>query len=116
MTSKKMAKLAVEAIENLKGQSVTSLDVSRLTEVTDYMVIATGTSSTHIQAMAEEVIKQAKDAGLTVLGVEGKEQADWILVDLGGAVVHIMTASVRALYNLEELWNFSPDRNEKAER
>jgi len=111
-----MSKLAIKAIEDLKGQSLSCFDVSKLTDVTDYMVIATGTSSTHVKALSEEVARQAKEAGLKILGVEGKEQAEWILVDLGGVVVHIMSAPVRKLYNLEELWNFSSDRDEKVER
>ena len=116
MTSKEMSKLVVKAIEDLKGQSITSLNVSDLTQVTDYMVIVTGTSRTHIKAISNEVVRQAKEAGMNILGVEGKEQAEWVLVDLGAVVVHVMSAPVRSLYNLEELWNFTSNRDEKAEK
>ena len=70
------------------------------------MVIVTGTSSTHLKALAESVNKSVKDAGQDVMGMEGKLGSEWILVDLGGVVLHLMLAPVRALYNLEELWNF----------
>lgn len=70
------------------------------------MVIATGRSNTHIKAMADSVLKAAKDAGCKVGGMEGRMQSEWVLVDAGDVVVHLMLAPVRALYNLEELWNF----------
>ena len=116
MTSKELAKLVVSALEDLKGQAIVSIDVSRLTQITDIMVIATGTSSTHIKALADEVVRQVKEAGCEVTGTEGRMQAEWVLVDLGGVVVHLMMAPVRALYNLEDLWNFEADGDSKAER
>ena len=70
------------------------------------MVIVTGTSSTHLKALAESVSKSVKGAGQEVVGMEGKLASEWVLVDLGGVVLHLMLAPVRALYNLEELWNF----------
>jgi ribosome-associated protein len=70
------------------------------------MVIVTGTSSTHLKALADSVSKSVKDAGQEVVGMEGKVASEWVLVDLGGVVLHLMLAPVRALYNLEELWNF----------
>ena len=90
----------------MKGQSIRCINVERLTSITDYMVIVTGTSSVHLKAMAESVNKSVKEAGLKVVGMEGKLASEWVLVDLGGVVVHLMLAPVRALYNLEELWNF----------
>ncbi len=106
MNSKKLSKLVVEALNDMKGQSIRCINVEELTAITDYMVIATGTSSTHLKALADTVSKSVKDAGQDVIGVEGKLQSEWILVDLGNVVVHLMLAPVRALYNLEELWNF----------
>ena len=90
----------------MKGQSIRCINVERLTSITDYMVIVTGTSSTHLKALAESVSKSVKDAGHDVVGVEGKLASEWVLVDLGGVVLHLMLAPVRVLYNLEELWNF----------
>ncbi|MGB1667316.1 MAG: ribosome silencing factor [Pseudohongiellaceae bacterium] len=114
MKSKKIAQLVVEALEDLKGESIRSIDVQKLTEITDYMVIVTGRSSTHIKALSDSVAKKVKEAGLYILGMEGKLQSEWILVDVGGVVVHIMLGSVRALYNLEDLWGF--DTSEGAAR
>ncbi len=73
------------------------------------MVIVTGRSNTHIKAMADSVLKAAKDAGCKVGGIEGRMQSEWVLVDAGDVVVHLMLAPVRALYNLEELWTFESD-------
>lgn len=106
MASKEVSELAVHALEEVKGQSVVCIDVRKLTQITDYMVIATGTSTTHIKALSDEVVKDAKSAEVKIIGVEGRLQAEWVLVDLDSVVVHIMLAPVRALYNLEELWSF----------
>jgi len=110
LKSKKIAQLVVEALEDLKGESIRSIDVQKLTEITDYMVIVTGRSSTHIKALADSVAKKVREAGLDILGMEGKLQSEWILVDVGGVVVHIMLGSVRALYNLEDLWSFDASK------
>lgn len=106
MNTKQLSALAVKALEDMKGQDIVSLNVKKLTQITDYMVIATGTSTTHLRSMADELGKQVKAAGEPVLGDEGRLQAEWILVDLGAVVVHIMLARSRALYSLEDLWNF----------
>ncbi len=106
MKSKKLSSLIVAAIDDLKGEKISCINVEKLTSITDYMVIATGRSNTHIKAMADSVMKAAKDAGCKVGGMEGKMQSEWVLVDAGDVVVHLMLAPVRALYNLEELWNF----------
>jgi len=110
LKSKVIAQLVVKALEDLKGESIRSIDVQKLTEITDYMVIVTGRSSTHIKALSDSVAKRVKEAGLDILGMEGKLQSEWILVDVGGVVVHIMLGSVRALYNLEELWSFDASK------
>jgi len=106
LKSKKIARLVVEALEDLKGESIRHFDVQKLTEITDYMVIVTGRSSTHVKALSDSVAKKVKDAGFDILGMEGKLQSEWILVDVGGVVVHIMLGAVRTLYNLEDLWGF----------
>lgn len=106
MNSKKLSKLVVDALDDMKGQSIRCINVGKLTSITDYMVIATGTSSTHVKALADAATKAVKDAGQDVVGVEGRLQSEWVLVDIGDVVVHLMIAPVRALYNLEELWNF----------
>ncbi len=115
LSSEQLAELAVSALEDMKGQLVRSINVSQLTSITDYMVIATGTSSTHVKALSDSVDKAAKEAGQTVKSIEGKMQAEWVLVDLGDVVVHIMIAPMRALYNLEDLWSFRTPKAEEAE-
>ena len=110
LKSKKIAQLVVEALEDLKGESIRSIYVQELTEITDYMVIVTGRSSTHVKALSDSVAKKVKEVGLDILGMEGKLQSEWILVDVGGVVVHIMLGSVRALYNLEDLWGFDASK------
>ncbi len=93
----------IAAIEDLKAIDVTTLDVRRLTTITDYMLVCTGTSARHVKAIADSVVKMAKDAGLSPT-IEGVEEAEWVLVDLGAVVVHIMQAQARAFYQLEKLW------------
>lgn len=90
----------------MKGQSIRCINVEKLTTITDYMVIVTGTSSTHIKALADAVVVKLKAANHSIVGIEGKMSSDWVLVDAGGVVVHFMLAPVRALYNLEDLWDF----------
>lgn len=117
MNSTELSEIVVEAVKDLKGQSIRCINVQRLTSITDYMVIVTGTSSTHLKALAESVSKSVKDAGQQVVGMEGKLASEWVLVDLGGVVLHLMLAPVRELYNLEELWNFEtkPEVDAEAE-
>lgn len=107
MDSKALADLVTETLEDRKGQHIVCLDVAELTPVADYMIIVTGTSTTHIKSMADEVGIRVKASGEQVVGTEGREQSEWVLVDLGGVVVHIMQASTRSHYSLEDLWNFS---------
>ena len=111
MKSKRVSALVVDALEDMKGQSIRCIGVSKLTSITDFMVIVTGTSNTHIKALADSTVKRARESDVKIIGVEGRLQAEWVLVDLGDVVVHIMTAPDRALYNLEELWNFSLDKS-----
>lgn len=96
--------LAVDALEELKARDITQLDVSKLTEVTDLMLIASGTSTRHVAALAQNVVEKAKASGLAPRGVEGGDNADWVLVDLGDIVVHVMMPEARLLYDLERLW------------
>jgi ribosome-associated protein len=109
LNSTELSEIVVEAVKDLKGQSIRCINVERLTSITDYMVIVTGTSSTHLKALGESVSKSVKDAGQEVVGMEGKLASEWVLVDLGGVVLHLMLAPVRALYNLEELWIFEEE-------
>ena len=96
--------LVLNALEELKAQDIAVIDVSSLTSVTDLMVVASGTSNRHLAALSNKLIQAVKEAGVTPLGVEGESGADWVLVDLGDMVVHLMMPETRALYDLERLW------------
>ena len=108
MNNRELADLVIAALEDRKGQEIVCLDVAELTPMTDYMIVVTGTSNTNVRALADEVSVKVKEAGMPVIGSEGREQCEWVLVDLGGVVVHIMLAATRRLYSLEDLWSFSP--------
>lgn len=105
MNSQSLCKLVVDAIEDLKGTDVVCLDVRELTDVTDFMVIASGRSDRQVSAIAENVIEKAKAAGVRPLGVEGLERGEWVLVDLCDVVVHVMQKESRDYYQLEKLWS-----------
>ena len=107
MDTKDIIALVTSALEDVKGQHIETFDVKDLTPVTDAMIICTGTSNTHLKALSDEVVVKAKAAGLQVNGVEGRLQAEWVLVDLGSVIVHVMMGATRALYRLEDLWDFS---------
>ena len=106
MTSEttQVAQLAVEALEDLKAVDIRVMDVRELTTVTDYMVVASGRSERQVRSLADHVISQAKEAGFVPLGTEGHDTGEWVLVDLGDAVVHVMNPETRELYQLEKLW------------
>ncbi|MCE0464460.1 ribosome silencing factor [Pseudomonas sp. SMV71] len=99
-----MVKVIVDALEDVKAQDIQVLDVREKQSITDYMIIATGTSNRQINAMLEKVREEVKKKGLKPLGEEGKGDSDWVLLDLDIAIVHMMTASARQFYDLERLW------------
>lgn len=106
--------LVVAALEDLKGVDVITIDIAAKSSIADAMIIATGTSQRHVNALAENVRTAAKAAGHPPLGVEGDSASDWVLVDLGDAIVHIMTAEKRDFYELEKLWSVGPVPSESA--
>lgn len=108
LNSKQLARRVENILEDMKGQSINCIDVRKLTTITDYMVIATGSSLVHTRSLADEVVEKMKEQGHIVTGVEGLPAAEWVLVDLGAVVVHIMLARIRARYDLEELWSLKP--------
>jgi len=97
--------LVMDALEDLKGVDIKVIDVSELTSITDRMVVVSGTSTRHVKALADNVALKAKQAGSPALGVEGAAAAEWILIDLGDVVVHVMLPAVREFYALEKLWS-----------
>lgn len=104
MHSDALKTLVVNALEDLKARDIALLDVSRLTSVTEWMVVASGTSSRHLSALSQQIIQTTKDAGIPPLGVEGDNGTEWVLVDLGDVLVHLMMPETRELYDLERLW------------
>lgn len=104
MNSEELVKLAIFALEDVKAQDITSIDVRDKTSVTDYMVIATGSSSRHVKSLADNVLEKVKEQGVRPLGSEGMDSGEWALLDLGDVVVHVMQAATRQFYDLERLW------------
>ena len=106
MQVENLRKLVVQVLDDMKAQDVKVLDVRQLTDVTDIMVIASGTSVRHVKSMAYRVRDEAREkTGVRPIGVEGEDQGDWVLIDLGDVVVHIMRPESREYYDLERLWN-----------
>ena len=103
--STSMTDLVVDALEDLKAVDPKILDVRGISSVMDYLVIASGNSSRHVKSLADNVVIKAKEAGLPPIGVEGENAADWVLVDLGDVVVHVMQPAARSFYDLERLWS-----------
>lgn len=110
-----LQQLVVGALADLKALEVRVMDVRDKTTITDVMVIASGTSSRHVKALADNVIEKAKQAQVRPLGVEGERDAEWVLVDLNEVIVHVMLPRVRDFYNLERLWAVE-ERSEARDR
>lgn len=108
MESTRLKQLVLSALEDLKGSHIISLDVRELTDVMDYLVIASGGSNRHVKALAENVTDEIKQQGIRPLGVEGQDGAEWVLVDYGDVVVHVMLPATRDFYDLERLWSAPP--------
>ena len=104
MRLNKLQQTAVSALEDIKARDIKVLDVRKLTSFYDTLVIASAESNRQVRALANHVRDKLKEAGAPILGVEGEQVGEWILVDAGDIVVHVMQPAVRAYYNLEELW------------
>jgi ribosome silencing factor RsfS/YbeB/iojap len=100
----RLRSLVLAALDDLKARDVREIDVRGKSSVTDLLVVASGTSSRHVKSIADEVVRKAKQAGLPPIGVEGQREAEWVLVDLGDIVVHVMLPRTREFYGLERLW------------
>jgi ribosome silencing factor RsfS/YbeB/iojap len=105
----RLRSLVLGALDDLKARDVREIDVRDKSSVTDLLVVASGTSSRHVKSIADEVVRKAKKAGLPPIGVEGQREAEWVLVDLGDIVVHVMLPRTREFYGLERLWTVGDD-------
>ena len=110
MDLRKLQRVIVDALEDIKGQDIKVYNTERLSDMFERVVIASGTSNRQTRALASSVVDKVKEAGGYVVSVEGEDAGEWVLVDCGEAVVHILQPSFRAYYNLEELWGDKPVR------
>lgn len=108
MQTEELQQIVMSALEDLKARDVRVLDVRALTGITDIMIVASGTSTRHVNALVQEVVEQTGQYGIKPIGVEGEQYGEWVLVDLGDVVVHVMLPQVRDFYNLEKLWTMVP--------
>ena len=104
MNTEEITQIAVAALEDIKGKDITVLQVGHLSPLFETMVIASGDSSRQVKALADNVREKIKEAGGEILGTEGEQASEWVLVDAGSVIVHVMHPTVRLHYNLEELW------------
>ncbi len=109
MDTQALRHLVVSSLEDMKAVDLRVIDVREVTTVTDLMVVASGNSNRHVRSLADHLVKSVKQAGAAPLGVEGADQAEWVLVDLADVVVHIMRPQVREFYNLEKLWSLGEE-------
>lgn len=114
VTTAALRKSVINALEDLKAKDIREIDVRGKTSIADLLVIASGTSARHVKSIADEVVKFAKQAGVMPLGVEGEREAEWVLVDLGDVIVHVMLPRIREFYGLERLWTVG-DRDAQGE-
>ncbi len=114
MDVRKLQKVVVGALEDIKGRDIEVINTTKLTSLFDRIVIASGDSNRQVKALARNVQEKVHEAGGEILSVEGEDNGEWILVDIGDVVVHIMQPLVRQYYNLEELWQMTPGQRRKA--
>jgi ribosome-associated protein len=113
MDVRKLQKIVVAALEDIKGRDIEVINTAKLTSLFDRIVIASADSTRQVKALARNVHDKVKEAGGEVVGMEGEDSGEWVLVDLGDIVVHIMQPAVRSYYDLEELWQAKPKRAAK---
>ena len=104
MKPEELRDLALTALDDMKGIDIVTIDVRTLTTITDYMLICTGRSSRQVKALAENVAVKAKENKASTVRTEGDTESEWVIVDLGDVVVHVMTPNTRSFYSLEDLW------------
>lgn len=110
MDLRKLQRLVIDALEDVKGQDIKVFNTTELTDLFDRVILVSGTSNRQTRALAAHVREAVKAAGGDVISVEGEETGEWVLVDLGDIVVHVMQPAIRSYYNLEEIWGGKPVR------
>ena len=106
--SQSLKDVVIAALEEVKAQNIIALDVRDLTGVMDHMIVASGNSNRQVKSLASNVAVEGKKAGYSIIGVEGDDTSEWILVDFGDVIVHVMLPATRAFYDLERLWSMRP--------
>jgi ribosome-associated protein len=114
MNLEEMKQAVVDALEDVKATDISVLDVSQLTSMASYMIIASGSSNRQTRALADNIKEKLKEKGAQIKGVEGEQEGEWVLVDLGDIIVHIMLPATRDYYNLEQLWGAAESRRQSA--
>ncbi len=104
LNSKQLLEFVVDKADDMKAVDIIELDVSESSSITDFMVICSGTSKRHVHAIANNVNKEARAANLEIIGMEGHDVGEWVLLDLGDVVLHVMQEQTRDFYQLEKLW------------
>ena len=112
--SEALKHLVVDALDDIKGFEIVTLDVEGQTDIADFMVVASGTTNRQVKALTDSVVVKAKASGYTVNGVEGDDNSEWVLIDLGDVICHVMLPKVREFYDLERLWSISPKQGNDA--
>jgi len=105
---RQIADRVIAVLEDHKATDIRCLDVGHLTSIMDFMIVATGRSDRHVRALGDALVAVCKEDGIDVLGTEGQQAAEWLLVDLVDVVVHVMLPRTRAFYEIEKLWDISP--------
>jgi ribosome-associated protein len=105
--------IIINALEEVKATEITAIDVRDLTGITDTMIIASGNSNRQVKALANSVVVDAKEAGYEMIGIEGDDKAEWVLVDFGDVIVHVMLPATRVFYDIERLWSVRPNDTEE---
>ncbi|CAH0538993.1 ribosome silencing factor [Vibrio marisflavi] len=104
MQQNELTLFLADKADDMKAQNITTIDVQGKSSVTDYMVICTGTSKRHVNSIAEHVASEVKKAGMEPIGIDGEAEGEWVVVDMGSSMLHVMQDEQRALYQLEKLW------------
>ena len=104
MRLEQLNEFLIDKVDDMKAQDIKTIDVQGKSSITDYMIVCTGTSKRHVASIAEHVAKESKLAGITPLGIDGEAEGEWVVLDMGTTIIHVMQEEQRELYQLEKLW------------